>query len=105
MYQYAEECSKNGLSIVAIDKDNGRVAGAFFNKDNNFTIPFPKTDNMFSKFMNATFNKLWDESKHPLKEVSNNGEAIDFLLIGVSSKYIGKKIGSKLCELSFKLAQ
>ena len=55
--------------------------------------------------MNATFNKLWEESKHPLKEVSNSGEAIDFLLIGVDSKYIGQKIGSKLCELSFKLAQ
>ena len=50
------------------------------------------------RFIAALFDRLWDELEHPLKEVSDKkGRVLDLMVIGVDGKYIGRKIGSRLC--------
>ena len=43
------------------------------------------------------------EIEHPMKTIlEQKGQVLDMMAIGVSSKYRGKKIGSKLMELAMK---
>lgn len=58
------------------------------------------------RFIAALFDRLWDELEHPLKEVSDKkGQVLDLMVIGVDGKYIGRKIGSRLCSLSLKVGK
>ena len=98
MNNFVKECSSNGLSIVAIDIANNRLAGVFFNKDYSICIPWPTIDNLMERLISALFDRLWNELEHPLKEVSDKkGQVLDLMVIGVDGKYIGRKIGSRLC--------
>ena len=50
------------------------------------------------RLISALFDILWDELEHPLKELSDKkGQILDLMVIGVDGKYIGRKIGSRLC--------
>ena len=51
----------------------------------------------------AVVDHLMSQVENPLKDVNKNeGIAIDFLSIGVQSKYMGRKIGSRIAELAFR---
>lgn len=104
---YSGECSKNGLSVVAFDLETGRIVGAFLNKDFSVEATLIEGDtNLFSKFLVYLNENLWNQIKHPMKEVTaKENHVVDMMLIAVNGNYMGRKIGSRLCEFSFKVAK
>ena len=57
----------------------------------------------FSKVIVAIVTKLMEEANHPvIKALEEKGNVIDMVGIGVSQKYLGKKIGKNLVDLVVK---
>ena len=69
MNLFIDECSRNNLSIVAIDLASGKVAGAFLVKDYTFLVPFSEqvTNNCVIKVLLTIDEKMLSEVNHPVK--------------------------------------
>ncbi len=104
---YMDECSTNGLSIVALDgRDGETVAGAFINRD--FLRP---PDPRFLEFIDgsspfgpiAKALEIIDEAwfaQHPEIQRTQTGRVVDLWMVGVDPEYRGRGIASKLARLS-----
>lgn len=104
---YMDECSNNGLSIVALDgRDGETVAGAFINRD--FLRP---TDPGFFEFIAqpspfgpiAKALDIIDEAwfaKHPEIDREETGRVADLWMLGVHPHYRGHGIASELTRRS-----
>lgn len=103
---YMDECTTNGLSIVALD---GRtVAGAFINRD-FLRSPDPR----IFKFVDdpspfgpvAKALEIIDEAwfaKHPEIHRTQTGRVADLWMVGVHPDYRGHGIASRLVRLSLQ---
>ena len=106
---FIEECTTNGLSVVALDpSDPTTVVGAFINRDFLQPLPvgfeeFVAEPSPFAPILAALtrIDEAWFES-HPEIPQTEVGRVVDLWMVGVSGKYLGRKIASVLTELSMK---
>jgi len=104
---YMDECTTNGLSVVALDgRDGETVAGAFINRD-FLTPPDPR----FLEFLDdpspfgpiARALEIIDEAwfaRHPEIPRTQAGRVADLWMVGVHPRYRGLGIAAELARRS-----
>lgn len=108
---WMDHCSTNGLSIVAIDERNHRVAGAFLVRDLFFfPCEFLKTYNNDQKSLTSWMNFLLHldrEAQQVYPELSQAklGDACDLWFLGIHPDYRGLKIANHLMRLATQQVQ
>lgn len=99
---WMDDCSSNGLSVVALDEVNIRVAGAFIVRDLLMVPPgFKEKYSSDSKTLSPWMNFLWHmdaEATKKMPELGEQGKAVDFWFLGVHPDYRGNKIANHLTE-------
>lgn len=106
---YMDECTTNGLSIVALDGIDGRtVAGAFINRDflrppDPRIIEFVSEPSPFAPVVGAldVIDKAWF-AVHPEIDRTEVGRVVDLWMVGVHPGYRGRRIASSLSTLSLQ---
>lgn len=106
---YMDECTTNGLSVVALDgRDKTTVAGAFINRD--FLTPpdprileFTAEPSPFAPIAGALdiIDEAWFAS-HPEIDRHETGRVADLWMVGVHPDYRGCNIASLLAVHSLK---
>ena len=75
-------------------------------KDFNRRIPHDEHDPkmIYGRSIWAMIDYLLDRAEeNPFREVGDKeGMIVDFMAVGVSSKYVGKKVGYRLSDLAFE---
>jgi len=106
---YMDECSTNGLSIVALDgRDGGTVAGAFINRD-FLRPPDPSFAELFTESSPfgpvAKALEIIDEAwfaQHPEIDRTRTGRVVDLWMVGVHPGYRGCGIAAELTRRSLQ---
>lgn len=106
---YMDECTTNGLSIVALDGRDGRtVAGAFINRDflrppDPRIIAFVSEPSPFAPIVGALdiIDEAWFAA-HPGIDRTETGRVVDLWMVGVHPGYRGHRIASNLSALSLQ---
>ncbi len=106
---YMDECTTNGLSVVALDGlDRTTVAGAFINRD--FLTPpdprileFTAEPSPFAPIAGALdiIDEAWFAA-HPEIDRHETGRVADLWMVGVHPDYRGRNIASMLATYSLK---
>ena len=101
-------CSTNGLSVIAVDEENHRVAGAFIVRDLFFMPPgfeekYGKNHQVTGKTLAPWMNFLWDldeaaSKQFELLQAAKLGEFVDLWFLGVHPDYRGRKIANSLIK-------
>lgn len=103
---FMDECSTNGLSVVAMDGE--RIVGAFINRD--FLGPLPEglmefiESSPFAPVIGAILelDDRWFEA-HPEIPKDQKGRVVDLWMVGVCPQYRGHQIANHLTELSLEV--
>ena len=86
-----EHCSTNGLSVVALDGENCRVAGVFIVRDLLMVPPgFEDKYKSDGKSLSPWMGFLWHMDREAIKkmpELGEPGKAVDLWLLGVHPDY------------------
>lgn len=99
---WMEHCASNGLSVVALDKENCRVAGAFIARD-LLMIP-PGFDDKYKsdeKILSPLMGLCWHVDAEAIKkmpELGEPGKTVDLWCLGVHPDYRGNKIANYLTK-------
>jgi len=106
---WMDHCSSNGLSVVAIDEKEHRVAGAFIVRD-LLMVPtgFDEKYNSDGKTLTPWMNFLWHMDREATKvipELGEPGKAVDLWFLGVHPDYRGRKIANHLMRLVLPLTK
>jgi ribosomal protein S18 acetylase RimI-like enzyme len=114
---WMDHCATNGLSVIAVDEDNYRVAGVFIVRD-LFYLP-PGFDEKYGRatkeqshhkalapWMNflLDLDALASQHHEPLQK-AQLGEFVDFWFLGVHPDYRGRKIANQLIRGIIPLVQ
>merc|ERR1712001_410579 len=99
---WLDHCSTNGLSVVALDKENSRVAGVFIVRD-LLMVPSDFDDKYKSetKTLSPWMGFLWHMDAEAIKkmpELGEPGKAVDLWFLGVHPDYRGNKIANFLTK-------
>ena len=108
---WMDHCSTNGLSVVAMDEKNHRVAGAFIVRDLFYFPPGflhtfgdeKKTLTPWMQFL-LHLDKEAQKVYRPLAE-AKRGDACDLWFLGVHPDYRGLKIANHLMRLAVPLVK
>ena len=88
---WMEHCSTNGLSVVALDKENCRVAGVFIVRDLLMVPPgFDDKYKSDAKSLSPWMGFLWHMDSEAIKkmpELGQPGKAVDLWFLGVHPDY------------------
>ena len=88
---WMEHCSTNGLSVVALDKENCRVAGVFIVRDLLMVPPgFDEKYKSDTKSLSPWMGFLWHMDSEAIKkmpELGEPGKAVDLWFLGVHPDY------------------
>jgi len=99
---WMEHCSTNGLSVVALDKENCRVAGVFIVRDLLMVPPgFDDKYKSDAKSLSPWMGFLWHMDSEAIKkmpELGEPGKAVDLWFLGVHPDYRGNKIANFLTK-------
>lgn len=95
---WMDHCSSNGMSVMAIDEEKHRVAGAFIVRD-LLMIPegFDQKYSSDAKTLTPWMQFLWHMDKkatEKMPELGEKGAAVDFWFLGVHPDYRGNKIAN-----------
>jgi len=99
---WMEHCSTNGLSVIALDKENCRVAGVFIVRDLLMVPPgFDDKYKSDAKSLSPWMGFLWHMDSEAIKkmpELGEPGKAVDLWFLGVHPDYRGNKIANYLTK-------
>ena len=88
---WMDHCSTNGLSVVALDKENSRVAGVFIVRDLLMVPPgFDDKYKSETKTLSPWMGFLWHMDAEAIKkmpELGEPGKAVDLWFLGVHPDY------------------
>merc|ERR1712010_173710 len=88
---WMEHCSTNGLSVIALDKENCRVAGVFIVRDLLMVPPgFDDKYKSDAKSLSPWMGFLWHMDSEAIKkmpELGEPGKAVDLWFLGVHPDY------------------
>lgn len=101
---YCKKAVKDGLSVIAKDRDTGGVIGFLISED--LASEPPKGIEMISKKFHpimALLNRLEEEYKKT--RTVDKGEILHLFMGGVSQHYEGRNITTTLIEENLKLAK
>jgi len=106
---WMDHCSTNGLSVVATNEADGRVAGVFIVRD-LLMVPtgFDTKYNSDEKTLTPWMNFLWYMDKEATKkmpELGEEGKAVDFWFLGVHPEFRGNKIANYLTKAVIPLVK
>lgn len=107
---WADHCSENGMSVVALDEKNHRVAGAFIVRD-LLMVPEgfdEKYATGSAKTLAPWMQFLWHmdaEATKRMPALGEPGKAVDFWFLGVHPDYRGNRIASFLTKACVPLAR
>ena len=106
---WMDHCSSNGMSVIAIDEETHRVAGAFIVRD-LLMVPegFAEKYNNPTKALTPWMNFLWHMDAEATKSVPGLGEpgnAVDLWFLGVHPDYRGRKIANDLISCILPLVK
>jgi ribosomal protein S18 acetylase RimI-like enzyme len=103
---FTKECSSNGLSVIAVDETNGKIAGCMWNRDaaielnpGVWEIPPP---------LGNTLEALVEVERKFSESHSNglaNGEVFELWMLAVAPHYRKNGIAAVLIETSLELAR
>jgi len=99
---WMDHCSSNGMSVVALDEENHRVAGVFIVRD-LLMVP-PGFDTKYSsdaKTLTPWMQFLWHmdrEATKKMPELGHPGKAVDLWFLGVHPDYRGNGIANYLVK-------
>jgi ribosomal protein S18 acetylase RimI-like enzyme len=99
---WMDHCSSNGLSVVCVDEEKHRVAGAFIVRD-LLMVPegFDKKYKSDQKTLSPWMNFLWHmdaKATEVMPELGEQGKAVDFWFLGVHPDYRGNKIANYMTK-------
>lgn len=101
---YCKKAVKDGLSVIAKDRDTGRVIGFMISED-LVSEPQEEIEMISKKFhpIMALLNRLEEEYKK--NRMVDKGEVLHLFMGGVSQHYEGRNITTTLIEENLKLAK
>merc|ERR1712139_555454 len=96
-------------SVIAIDEEQSRVAGAFIVRD-LLMVPegFDEKYNSDEKTLSPWMNFLWHMDSEAIKvmpELGQQGKAVDLWFLGVHPDYRGNKIANYLTKAVLPLVK
>jgi len=99
---WMEHCSTNGLSVIAISRDDRRVAGVFIVRDlhympDGFDEKYKSDDNKLTPWM-GFLNQVKDEAFTRKPELLVPGNTVEFWFLGVHPDFRGNKIANYLIK-------
>lgn len=106
---WMDHCSSNGMSVIAIDEESHRIAGAFIVRD-LLMIPegFDTKYNDDKYPLTPWMNFLWymdAEATKILPDLGTKGSAVDLWFLGVHPDYRGNKIANDLIKCIIPLVK
>jgi len=106
---WMDHCTSNGLSVIAIDTDKGRVAGAFTVRELIMMPPgFKEKYTSDAKSLTPWQNCLWhvdEEATKKMPELGEQGAAVDLDFLGVHPDYRGQGIAKHLMRAVLPLCK
>ncbi len=106
---WMDRASTNGMSVVAIDEKDHRVAGGFIAVDfsfepEGFEERYTNEKNNLTPFMSMLW-QLDKEAVEKMPELGEKGKTVDFFMIGIHSDYRGRKLANPMFKTVTKLAK
>ena len=99
---WMDHCSSNGMSVVALDEKEHRVAGVFIVRDLLMVPPgFDKKYSSDAKTLTPWMQFLWHmdrEATKKMPELGHPGKAVDLWFLGVHPDYRGNGIANYLVK-------
>jgi len=100
---FMDHCSSNGMSVIAVDTETGRVAGSFIGKDllwrppEGFMEKYTSDEKTLSPVVNF-LSHVEEEATKKMPELGETGKAVDLWMLGVNPDYRGNKIAHYLTK-------
>jgi len=99
---FMDHCSSNGISVIAVDTDTGRVAGSFIVRDllwmpAGFMEKYTSDEKSLSPLVNFLCY-VDEEAMKKMPELGETGKTVDLWMLGVHPDYRGNKIGNYLTK-------
>ena len=106
---WMDHASTNGMSVVAIDEKDHKVAGALIAVDfsfepEGFEERYTNEKNNLTPLMSIIW-QLDKEAVEKMPELGEKGKTVDFFMLGIHPDYRGRKLASPILKTVTKLAK